>query len=79
MDYKLSLMDQVDERAKALGIKASETVEDMGRVGIELMSVTNEMKVIADGLGSGVTKDQIKTSIDYGKTFMVLMHIKLDN
>ena len=34
------------------------------------MNTTNEMREIADGLGSGVSQDQIRTSIDYGEQFL---------
>ena len=31
------------------------------------MNTTNEMSEIAAGLGSGVSQDQIRTSIEYGE------------
>jgi hypothetical protein len=31
--------------------------------------VTNEMKIIADGLGSGVTPKQIETSVELGRSW----------
>ena len=34
------------------------------------MNTTNEMRKIADGLGSGVSPEQVKTSIEYGATFL---------
>ena len=34
------------------------------------MNTTNEMRKIADGLGSGVSPDQIRSSIDLGTTWL---------
>jgi hypothetical protein len=39
------------------------------QVGSEIYSVTNEMKIIADGLGSGVTPKQIETSVELGRSW----------
>ena len=36
----------------------------------KIMNTTNEMRKIADGLGSGVSPDQIRSSIDLGTTWL---------
>ena len=39
-------------------------------MGAEIYLVTNEMKIIADGLGSGVTPKQIETSVELGRSWL---------
>ena len=34
------------------------------------MNATNDMSEIAAGLGSGVSQDQIRTSIEYGEQYL---------
>ncbi len=63
-------MEEAELKAQELGEKASLALEDMGKVGIQILGTTREMKQIADGLGSGVTPDQIKTSIDLGNEWL---------
>ena len=40
------------------------------QVGGEIAQVTGDMRVIADGLGSGVTPEQIQTSIELGQQWL---------
>lgn len=70
VDYKLNVMAELDQRAAELGDQASMTLEDMGKVNVQIIATTNEMKEIADGLGSGVTRDLINTSITYGNSML---------
>ena len=74
VDYKLNVMNELDQEADELGTKASGTLEDMGQVGVQILGSIKEMKQTADGLGSGVTPDQIKTSIDLGKFLSLLYY-----
>jgi laminin alpha 3/5 len=73
VDYKLNVMDALSMEATELGGMASEAVTDMGKVGVQIMSITKEMREIADGLGSGVTPEQIQTSIDLGNEWLAMM------
>ena len=73
VDYKLGVMNDLETEANELGDKAKENLLDMGRVGDKIMESIAEMKEIADGLGSGVTPDQIKTSIDLGNEWLETM------
>ena len=70
VDYKLNVMAELDEGAKNLGQKASDTLADMSKVKSSIEKITKEMEQIADGLGSGVTPDQIKTAIDLGNEWL---------
>ena len=40
------------------------------QVGDEINQVTTDMRVISDGLGSGVTPEQLQTSVEMGKRWL---------
>lgn len=73
VDYKLNMMEGLRVEAKELGVMASEAVDDMSKFNLLIRQITQEMKEIADGLGSGVTPEQIKTSVDLGNQWLDLM------
>ncbi len=76
VEYKLGVMDTLSTDATDLEAEATTAVDDMGKVGVEIMAVTNEMREIADGLGSGVTPEQIQTSINLGNEWLEDMKTK---
>ena len=73
VEYKLNVMADLSKEAKDLDAEAATAVDDMGKVGVEIMAITKEMREIADGLGSGVTPEQIQTAIDLGNEWLDAM------
>ena len=67
VDYKLNVMEEITEDAKELSTNANEAMDNMGKVNVQISSTVEEMKEIADKLGSVLTPDQIKTSVSMGE------------
>ncbi len=75
VEYKMNRMKDMKEEAKQLEEKGRKAVTDMSVVSDDLSRVVSDMRVIADGLGSGVTPEQLNTSIGLGNRW--LSEIKL--
>ena len=70
VDYKVKTMEELDVMANDLSTSANEANENMNKVGTQIMNSVEDMKKIADKLGSVVTPDQIKTSVDMGNEWL---------
>lgn len=70
VEYKMSKMKEMSEEAKEMQTRGRKAVEDMNKVGREMARVTSDMREISDGLGSGVTPEQIETSVALGRQWL---------
>jgi methyl-accepting chemotaxis protein len=70
IEYKVSIMNDLKTEAEKLQERGQSAVDDMGKVGNEIAQVTNDMREIVDGLGSGVTPEQLEASVDLGKQWL---------
>lgn len=68
--FKLDLMAQLQKGAEGLLSSGRDAVADTSKVRADMERATKDMKAVADGLGSGVTPDQLETSVQLGKEWL---------
>ncbi|TRY60964.1 hypothetical protein TCAL_05712 [Tigriopus californicus] len=70
VNFKLDMMRSQKAEAIDLYDRGQKAVQDMNKVSDEIARVTKVMREIADGLGSGVTPEQLETSVKLGKQWL---------
>ncbi len=70
VEYKMGIMKDLREQANDMQEKGRKAVDDMTKVGREINKVTQDMREIADGLGSGVTPEQQEASVALGRQWL---------
>ncbi len=70
IEYKKSIMDGLKVDAQKLQEKGQDSVDDMNRAGAEMDTVIRDMREIVDGLGSGVSPEQIEASVEFGRQWL---------
>ena len=55
VDYRLNNMDELKEQGTELAEMADVTVADMTKINTDLKEITDDMKIIAHGLGYGLS------------------------
>jgi len=63
-------MKEKKEEARQLQERGRQAVKDMNKVREDVDAAIEEMRVVADGLGSGVTPEQLNSSIELGERWL---------